>query len=123
MAAYDINGDGPFVKNGITIEWVYENFEQRGPDVHWRKQNRRGDRKMNKPAGVIGTGGHRRITSTGIHNRFIFAHHVAFALAHRRFPRYGMDAWHIDGDPTNNCPSNLREVKRGTKLRAKVEPA
>ena len=38
------------------------------------------------------------------------AHVLIFALVHRRWPRDGMVIDHIDGDPRNNHPDNLREV-------------
>ena len=38
------------------------------------------------------------------------AHTLIFALVHRRWPRDGMVIDHIDGDPRNNHPDNLREV-------------
>jgi|TARA_Y100000310_G_C20222290_1_gene596293 hypothetical protein len=37
-------------------------------------------------------------------------HTLIFALVHRRWPRDGMVIDHIDGDPRNNHPDNLREV-------------
>ena len=38
------------------------------------------------------------------------AHTLVFALVHRRWPRDGMVIDHIDDDPRNNHPDNLREV-------------
>ena len=38
------------------------------------------------------------------------AHVLIFALVHRRWPMDGMLIDHIDGDPRNNHPDNLREV-------------
>ncbi len=43
-------------------------------------------------------------------NRAFLAHRVVFALSHGRWPIGDVD--HIDGDPSNNRPENLREATR-----------
>lgn len=48
----------------------------------------------------------RRIGS--INRKMFKAHRVCFALAHGRWPRGMVD--HVDGDPSNNRLSNLREA-------------
>ena len=58
------------------------------------------------------------------------AHVLIFALVHRRWPRDGMVIDHIDGDPRNNHPDNLREVtsrennyaNKNKKQNIKIEP-
>ena len=50
------------------------------------------------------------------------AHTLIFALVHRRWPRDGMVIDHIDGDPRNNHPANLREVtNRENNVHVKME--
>jgi hypothetical protein len=50
-----------------------------------------------------------------IFNKTYKAHRVVFALAHGRWPVDEID--HIDGDPKNNAPSNLRECNRVGNVR------
>ena len=43
-----------------------------------------------------------------IFDRLFYAHRVVFALTHGRWPSMSID--HIDGNPANNRPGNLRDV-------------
>lgn len=68
--------------------------------VFWREQ-----------AGYITTGGYRRIPIGG---KDVSAHHVIFALKHGRWPQASID--HINGDPLDNRPENLRECTHAQNM-------
>ena len=53
----------------------------------------------------VGTSGH---LLGRINDKSFFAHRVVFALVHGRWPADFID--HINGDPTDNRPCNLRDV-------------
>ncbi len=69
-------------------------------EVFWRDQ-----------AGYITSGGYRRIPIGG---KGVAAHHVVFALKHGRWPQASID--HINGDPLDNRPENLRECTHAQNM-------
>lgn len=50
-----------------------------------------------------------------IFNKLIYAHRAIFAMTHGRWPEHEID--HINGDPEDNRPCNLRDVPHKDNLR------
>jgi hypothetical protein len=69
-------------------------------EVFWRDQ-----------AGYITSGGYRRVPLRG---KGVAAHHIVFALKHGRWPQASID--HINGDPLDNRPENLRECTHAQNM-------
>lgn len=55
-----------------------------------------------------------------IFNKLFYAHRVVFALAHGHWPNETID--HINGDPADNRPANLRDVSHKENLRNQRTP-
>lgn len=74
-------------------------------------------RWFGKPAGTLVGSGYIYIHVAG---RSIPAHRLAWLCVTGEMPRGHID--HIDGDPTNNRISNLRDVDRATNLQNRRRP-
>lgn len=72
--------------------------------------SRRGQARPGDVAGCVNHG--YRVTK--IDQQVLMVHRVAWALTHGRWPAADID--HIDGDPSNNRLSNLREATRGQNM-------
>lgn len=55
-----------------------------------------------------------------IFNKLFYAHRVVFAMKHGYWPLNEVD--HVDGDPGNNHPGNLRDVCHKANLRNQCTP-
>lgn len=83
----------------------------------WLKDRGRGV-KAGDRAGAMCPAGYWNVTVFGVRIR---AHRVVFALVHGRWPEGEVD--HINGDPSDNRPENLREAssfqnRQNGKIRA-----
>lgn len=87
----------------IPIILLKEWFEIHGPDLVWRKTFKK--MVAGKRAGNVNTLGYVDI---GFQGQRYYAHRIAFAIYHDRWPEGVVD--HIDHNRTNNNPSNLREA-------------
>lgn len=107
------------VEDILTIAWLRENLEIRGPDVFWRVQSPRGHgRNLTAPAGYVNADGYRMIRAyVSGRKTHVYAHRVAFALNAGYWPSGHID--HADGNPANNDPQNLRDVSRAENNRNK----
>lgn len=74
-------------------------------------QKRRGGASPGQRAGCTKAGGYVTIRVLG---RSVYAHRLAWFLTHGRWPNGVID--HIDGDPSHNRISNLRDVPQGINL-------
>jgi hypothetical protein len=74
----------------------------------WRV-DRRGGAKAGDPAGTVKPGGYIQIHACG---RLHYAHRLAWLFMHGTWPSGHVD--HIDGNPSNNTPANLRDVSIAT---------
>lgn len=84
-----------------------------GSDRHTRAWN---TRFANKTAGHTNESGYVYVSVTldGV-QYWVLAHRVAWYCATGRVPEFGID--HIDGDPSNNSISNLRDVPQAVNTR------
>ena len=85
----------------ITVQRLQEQlrFDQDAGRFYWRKSG--------KMAGAIRPKGHRQIAVDG---RLYMEHRLVWLVLHAKWPDGEID--HIDGDPANNRPTNLRDVCR-----------
>ena len=67
--------------------------------------NRRGGAKVGDIAGTVKAGGYIQIVALG---KLRYAHRLAWLFVHGSWPSGHID--HIDGNPSNNAISNLRDV-------------
>lgn len=72
--------------------------------LRWKKPTRNG-LQAGSVAGCVNRLGYRRVVIDGLQYP---AHRIAWLLTHGRWPVDRID--HIDGNPTNNSLSNLREA-------------
>lgn len=97
------------VQKKVSVEWINENFCLRGGDVYWRVQTAANVRNLDRPAGYVNQLGYRLIAFSLLGEKTsVYAHRVAFVLAHGRWPEGHID--HLDGVRDNNAPENLRDV-------------
>ena len=85
----------------LVREWVRYNPETGA--FTWRKSGPY--KKAGAKAAHRASGGYCRIS---LYNRLVYAHRAAFVLMLGRWPAQFAD--HVDGDPSNNKWSNLREA-------------
>jgi len=83
-----------------TITWRHRPREHFRTLRGWRTFN---NQRAGKVAGVSSTGGYLVVS---ISKKLYKVHRIIYSMA-KGAPLVG-DIDHIDGDPTNNCPSNLR---------------
>jgi hypothetical protein len=81
--------------------------------LYWKKPKQ--GRVLDRPIGVRGTGnrGYQRLMINGQEH---YVHRVVWALANDADPR-DLDIDHVNGDPRNNHPSNLRLATRSENLK------
>lgn len=68
--------------------------------------------KAGSPAGTIRKDGYCRIKACG---EFLYAHRIIWLMEYGEWPELEID--HIDGDPLNNCITNLRSVTHIENMR------
>lgn len=86
----------------LTQELLKELFDYQDGNLHW-KVGRQG-RKLGVPAGTLKKSGYRSII---INYKSYYAHRLIFLYHHGYLPEF-LD--HIDGNPSNNNITNLREA-------------
>lgn len=89
------------------IEELHDAFSLESSGVlRWKVPNW-GGVKAGDVAGSENGDGYRRVHLRGVR---LPVHRVVWAMVNGRWPSDGMVIDHIDGNPSNNCPDNLREV-------------
>jgi len=88
-----------------TVERLSELLALEGGTLRWKVHTRA--KRAGEVAGGENGDGYLRLQVDGVR---IPVHRVVWALTHRRWPADGMVIDHIDGNPANNHPDNLREV-------------
>ena len=108
MFAYDAN-TGFFVWR----DRPDSQFSRASDAINWRK------RFLGKPAFITDNG--RGYKCANIGGRRVYAHRAAFACMTGNFPSNEVD--HINGDPSDNRWSNLRDVTATINCRNKAAPS
>lgn len=80
-----------------------------------------GSRRHGHNGKVAGRRSKSGYIGVGIANQRIYAHRIVFALTHGVWPVGLVD--HVDGDRTNNRPTNLRDVSAQQNLQNTLRPA
>lgn len=78
--------------------------------LRWKES--RGGKVKNSLAGTINHDGYTRIKLCG---NYYMAHRIIWTLVYGNWPKDSID--HIDGNPSNNIPSNLRVVNHKTNCK------
>ncbi len=86
----------------LTQEYVRSLFDYKDGELYWKVS--RGAAKIGDVAGNVESRGYRRIRKDG---KIYQAHRLIFLYHHGYLPEF-LD--HIDGNPSNNDISNLREA-------------
>ncbi|HID9383199.1 HNH endonuclease [Enterobacter kobei] len=89
-------------KSGV-LSWNYRPIHHH-KDEHYHKIWN--SRFLGKRAGWVGKNGYCYVT---IDNRHFLAHRIVWALTKGEWPQGVID--HVDGNPLNNRPENLRDVE------------
>lgn len=76
-----------------------------------------GRARIGAVAGTVNTAGYVVVHVDG---KLLFAHRIAYAMAHGDWPSERLD--HIDGDRANNLPANLRQVSNRTNSENQRKP-
>lgn len=93
----------------LSIAELHHHFRLQGGDLFWKTVHPR--KRRNAPAG------HKRGRGEiflQIDGHRVAAHRVVFAMTHGRWPQGEVD--HINGDPGDNRPENLREVTHSENM-------
>lgn len=88
------------------LRWLERPLDHFENERRWRQAN---TRNAGKPAGTSGWDGKRAVTGIWLAGNRFQASRIVFALAYGYDPG-GRDVDHIDGDRSNNDPSNLRAI-------------
>lgn len=83
----------------------------------WAVVPKNGTRKIGDPAGTKNPNGYVYLSVDGKHTS---AHRYAWFLTHGKYPDGHID--HIDGNPSNNAISNLRDTSALVNSQNKIEP-
>lgn len=93
--------------NPVSVARLFEVFDLRDGALY--RKFRAGKVLAGDRAGTVQGGGYRLVMLDTVRFK---EHRVIWAMTHGRWPGEGMVIDHIDGDPANNHPANLREVSQ-----------
>jgi len=91
------------------------------PDGRLVNKVKRGPRgRIGAPVGSVGNSGQKSRLQTVIFKKNYLVHRIVWLLHTGQWPKHSID--HIDGNPLNNCPENLRDVPHKTNLQNRSGP-
>lgn len=114
----------------LPLDFLHECFclDAQTGELRWRERPRRhfasdrgwagtNKRQTGKLAGATDKGTGYRVIGISVNGKFVAwqYHRIVFAMVHGRWPNGSVD--HIDGDPLNNRPANLRECSHEENMR------
>ncbi len=90
-----------------TLEQIAQELTVDEYGILWWIKSGGYNRKVNRPVGIPDSNDYLRVR---IGNTIYRNHVIVFCLCHGRWPHENKVIDHIDGDKTNNCKENLREL-------------